>query len=777
MKKVLHFIKMVGVLCFGITTYGQVTYTYTGDVQTYLVPPGITTIHVEMAGGDGYGTLGEGGSLEAVIPVTPGETLNLYVGGAGGSTTGGYNGGGIPGANSTYGGGGGASDIRVAPYGLDDRIAVAGGGGGSGSNCGTWTAEGGHGGGLVAESGCLYSCSDCQYTGAGGTQVAGGIAGPTGHGSCGGNTNGSFGQGGNNTGSFGTGGGGGWYGGGSGCFEGAGGGSSYTHPDATDVIHTIGGNIGNGYIIITELCLGLDVTVSDYGICLGSPLTLSASSISGAEVNWDGGVENGVTFIPDEPGTYVFTATSEDEADCVFEAEILVNEYPTVTAAVTDDEICLGDAVVFSGGGAATYSWDMGVTDGTAFTPDDIGTVTYTVYGEDEIGCDGSATVDVTVNPVPEVDATASETELCEGETLIFSIIGDADSYEWDPADIVPGVPYAPADGVESFTLTGYFDATGCSSEDEVTITLNPTPNVTATAGDGVFCADENVVLAAGGDADIFTWDPTDLNPGIGTHTYTVTGIYDGIEGCPATASVEVNVVGVPDVTASVDNDAICLGQSITLNGSGASFYVWNPDGVIDGVPYIPETIGEHEFTVTGEDSFGCTDDATIVVTVAEPVVLSYTTTPVVEGGDGSIDLTVSGGVTPYSFDWDIDGTGDFDDSEDLTGLDYGAYTVEVMGASGCIDKITVHVATQASIETNPLINSVTVYPNPTANILNIEATGLFTYTLSDISGAIILQGIGNEIETISMENLAKGSYFVQVKVENDTKTLKVIKN
>lgn len=70
----------------------------------------------------------------------------------------------------------------------------------SGSNCGTWTAEGGHGGGLTGGSGCLFSCSDCQYTGSGGTQAAGGIAGPpTSHTYCTGNTNGSFGIGGSNT--------------------------------------------------------------------------------------------------------------------------------------------------------------------------------------------------------------------------------------------------------------------------------------------------------------------------------------------------------------------------------------------------------------------------------------------------------------------------------------------------------------------------------------------------------------------------------------------------
>jgi hypothetical protein len=187
------------------------------------------------------GNEGEGGYVSADLAVTAGEVLEIYVGGEGSGPTGGYNGGGNGGSTS-YGAGGGASDVRRGAYTLSDRIIVAGGGGGTGANCGANTAEGGHGGGLIGMSGCFFSCSDCQYTGAGGTQNAGGIAGPTSHSNCGGNNDGVFGIGGSNTGYSGTGGGGGWYGGGSGCFEGAGGGSSYTDPTASNVVHIQGGN-------------------------------------------------------------------------------------------------------------------------------------------------------------------------------------------------------------------------------------------------------------------------------------------------------------------------------------------------------------------------------------------------------------------------------------------------------------------------------------------------------------------------------------------------------
>jgi len=77
--------------------------------------------------------------------------------------------------------------------------------------------------------------------------------------------------------------------------------------------------------------------------------------------------------------------------------------------------------------------------------------------------------------------------------------------------------------------------------------------------------------------------------------------------------------------------------------------------------------VGTYNVTVT--DTNGCTQTAS--ASIAAPTeVISATNVPMdvscFEGNDGTIDLTIENGIEPYTFDWDNDGTGDNDDTEDL---------------------------------------------------------------------------------------------------------------
>jgi len=243
------------------------TFKYTGAKQVFKVPAGVRHITVVALGAHGAGSPEAfGGRIYAVIPVTPGETLVVYVGGNGSGATGGYNGGGR-GRFSDYGGsygGGGASDVREHGDSLKNRVLVAGGGGGKGGEVflrrRVHGGRGGAGGGSIGGQGqngwpSLHSFYGLGgYGGGGGSQSIGGAGGSGGGGGGLGNPGfpGLFGVGGDGgqgcrnsycvPGCSGAGGGGGYYGGGVGgsnssyaCGGGGGGGSSYAESSATNV--------------------------------------------------------------------------------------------------------------------------------------------------------------------------------------------------------------------------------------------------------------------------------------------------------------------------------------------------------------------------------------------------------------------------------------------------------------------------------------------------------------------------------------------------------------
>ena len=187
-----------------------VTFGYTGAAQDFLVPDTTTVLQATLVGGNGGGEsvdpVASGGRLVVQFPVTPGETLHIYVGGDGGRAIptgtaggiGGWNGGGaggtaadVPRRSAGYAGGG-ATDIRQGGTDLAHRIAVAGAGGG---NSGEYVSLlGGLGGADIGMTGRSFAAgptdAEDYYGGTGGTQTAGGTS------VAGGATAGSLGQGG-----------------------------------------------------------------------------------------------------------------------------------------------------------------------------------------------------------------------------------------------------------------------------------------------------------------------------------------------------------------------------------------------------------------------------------------------------------------------------------------------------------------------------------------------------------------------------------------------------
>jgi hypothetical protein len=291
-----------------VTVFGS-----TGSVQTYTVPDGVFRVYVDLWGAGGGGGLSVGGRLQGFLRVTPGQVLNLYVGGAGTTTAnqigafGGYNGGGTGGSTGTSGaggyGGGGATDIRVGGTALANRICVAGGAGGIG-RAGA-VGSGGVGGGTTGGAGVAGGSGETG--GGGGTQAAGGGAGTsTGASSAataGTQTVGGFGSSNNTTSGRGGGGGGGGYfcGGGGGsngttASSGGGGGSSYIG-QLTDAADSPGDPhcTGDGQITIYT---GISISTNANSTFISTDFTIP-SDVGSMVVDLIGGMGGGYPIDPD----------------------------------------------------------------------------------------------------------------------------------------------------------------------------------------------------------------------------------------------------------------------------------------------------------------------------------------------------------------------------------------------------------------------------------------------------------------------------------------------
>jgi gliding motility-associated-like protein len=625
-----------------------VTFNYTGNVQTWIVPPCVTTINVTVAGAKGGGTNGGNGAVvQGSLAVTPGQVLNIYCGGMGtqGAASGGWNGGGT-GHNSTGSatyrswGGGGASDIRIGGTALANRVVVAGGGGGRSG--GSSPVCGGAGGGAVGTAGC----STFGAGGGGGTQTAGGAGGTPWAGTPPGGSPGTLGvggQGGYWQTASGGGGGGGRYGGGGGgndgCCTGAngggggGGGSSLLPPIAGVFLGAT--NAQNGYVTITFAVGPGNATATNTGpYCAGATIQLNGTG--GVSYSWIG--PNGFTSNVQNPtipssivansGIYTLTATSPG---CVSTAttNVVVNPIPIVDAG-PNQSICENTPVTLSGSGATTYTWTGGVTDGVTFVPP-VGSNTYFVTGTTS-GCIGLDNVTITVNPNPTVNAGTDQT-ICFGDPVTLTgVLGGTTNIAWDNG-VNDGIAFNPTT-TQTYTATAT-TTFGCTATDNVLVTVNPLPVVNG-GPDQTVCENTLVTLTATG-ANTYSWNNGITNgiaftPTVGSLDYIVTGT-SGLNCINTdTVSVTVNPNPLPVITGP---SSYCANNIPTLNTTlSYSSYNWSTGTT---TPSTTATQLNNPITVTVTNNFNCSATSAPFSLVELPVITTNSSINICQGQSATI--------------------------------------------------------------------------------------------------------------------------------------------
>ena len=229
-----------------------------------------------------------------------------------------------------------------------------------------------------------------------------------------------------------------------------------------------------------------------------------------------------------------------------------------------------------------------------------------------------TATLSITINPLPTVTINSVPTNICLGQKLTLTGAG-AQSYSWNN-NVINSISFTPTLGTLNYIVTGTETTNGCTNTANVSVTTHSFPTVVANASSTMLCTGQQLTLSGSG-SQIYNWDNSVANavaftPSLGTKTYTVIG--DNGYGCTNTNKISVTVNQSPTVTATASSTTIYEGKSVTLTGSGAQSYTWN-NGITNGVAFKP-LVGAITYTVTGTASNKCTNTANVLVTVLSSV-------------------------------------------------------------------------------------------------------------------------------------------------------------
>ena len=413
-------------------------------------------------------------------------------------------------------------------------------------------------------------------------------------------------------------------------------------------------------------------TSTDEGLYFDN-ITISSGEIENVSYEWSSGINDGISFIPPS-GIEIYTVTGTDSNGCSNSDEVVLTVYelPNVFAG-SNQEVCNnGDLITVSASGAETYQWTNGITDGVGFLPN-LGTTTYSVTGTDVNGCVNTDELSILVNPLPIVEAGPNQT-FCEGNATALSASG-ATTYFWDNG-VNDGIAFIPIVGSTTYTVVGT-DVNGCQNTDELTILVNPLPNVFA-GSDLTLCEGEPALLSGSG-AMHYDWsggvvDGNSFVPNTGTNLYQVVGTDNN--GCSNSDEISVVVNPLPIVSAG-PNQSLCIGNTIVLVGSGASSYEWN-NGVTDLIPFQPG-VGSQNYTLIGTDGNGCQNTDQVNVTVfALPNVNAGIDQELCEGASTALQA-----VGAVSYAWDNNAV---NGASFVPNIGTSQYTVTGTDINGCVN-------------------------------------------------------------------------------------------
>lgn len=524
------------------------------------------------------------------------------------------------------------------------------------------------------------------------------------------------------------------------------------------------------YTITQPAPISITINADGANLCAGDSLVNLTAVAAGDHEPFTGEWSNGVSGLTNNnlsAGSYTITVT--DAAGCTASASTIVTApSPVIVSVLTTDETAAGandgTAIAVASGGTPdyTYLWSNGsTTDSIGGLPPGVYTVTVT----DNNGCTATAsgqvdafgcTFDVDLGP---------DTIICEGESLMINGSPGAVTYAWSTGEGTESILVSTG-GEYCLTAT---DGAGCQDVDCIVISIDTFPLITCPVTDeSVPGANDGAIACDSISGSItYLWSTGATTPsivGLAPGDYCVT-MTNNI-GCSAEQCFTVHSGSCQLVVTSIVEPVLCAGDSTgsvsvsVENATPPVSYFWSTGDTTASVNNLPAG----NYAVTIADGAGCAEVYNVVI--PEPAALLITIDTIIDINviEGSIAVTVTGGVAPYTYLW-IFPDGSNATTEDLALLTMpGLYTLEVVDANGCGSSSLAMVQMGVAVNPGPEFKPLRVYPVPTQDILHVELDAPVTEALiMGIDGRLQKRIVNPASNNLEVGELEPGWYVIRI--------------
>lgn len=333
----------------------------------------------------------------------------------------------------------------------------------------------------------------------------------------------------------------------------------------------------------------------------------------------------------------------------------------------------------------STY-WNYGVGDTISYTAllPGIDSLTYTM--QDGAGCLYDTTIDVFVNPVPDINL-GNDTSICLHDNIILnsgnSLPGT--SFNWSNGT-TNSTTLISVNSSQSYSLTAT-STEGCVREDSILVIANPLPQI-IMSDDTLICIGTQASLTASG-GDLYVWSNGATNSNIqvaptNSTTYNVT-VTDS-NSCISDSSVFVTVAPLPNIEISNDT-TICENTDVKLWATGGDIYQWN-----NGSQQSTQTVNPVDdkiYTVVVTDNNNCVDSADVQVTILSlPIAKAMSDYDTLCRG-GIVTLSALGGMSYLWNNGSILSSWEDEPNEPTT---YNLLAINSQNGTDCYDTASVFV-------------------------------------------------------------------------------------